>query len=209
MTHVVLLGDSVFDNAAYVGAGPDVVQQLRALLAAPWHATLCAVDGATLAAVPSQLASLPDGASHLVISAGGNDALSELVVLDQAVRSVADAIEKIAQVRERFAQRYQEMLDGLPERGIATALCTIYEGRFPDPVLRRLAATGLTAINDAITREAFRRDLTLIDLRLICDSDEDFANPIEPSVAGGAKIARAIARFATREQTPRSEVIAR
>ena len=45
--------------------------------------------------------------------------------------------------------------------------------------------------------EAFARDLTLIDLRLICESDSDFANPIEPSIAGGAKIARAIAQFAT------------
>src|SRR5690349_5483722 len=30
--HVVLLGDSIFDNAAYVGGGPDVITQLRAAL---------------------------------------------------------------------------------------------------------------------------------------------------------------------------------
>ena len=29
MGHVVLLGDSVLDNGAYVGAGPDVVSQVR------------------------------------------------------------------------------------------------------------------------------------------------------------------------------------
>jgi hypothetical protein len=33
-------------------------------------------------------------------------------------------------------------------------------------------------------------------LRLICNRDEDFANPIEPSALGGHKIAAAIARFA-------------
>jgi lysophospholipase L1-like esterase len=209
MRHIVLLGDSVFDNAAYVGTGPDVVRQLRAVLPAGWQATLNAVDGATIAAVPAHLARLPDGASHIVISAGGNDALGEAGVLEEEARSVADALGKIAHVRERFQRNYRAMLDALPRQSVVAALCTIYEARFPDPGLRRLAATALTAINDCITREAFRRDLALIDLRLICDSDEDFANPIEPSVLGGAKIARAVARFAAGDHTPRSEVIAR
>ena len=40
MPHVVLLGDSIFDNAAYTNGGPDVVTQLRELLPAGWHATL-------------------------------------------------------------------------------------------------------------------------------------------------------------------------
>jgi hypothetical protein len=29
MSHIVLLGDSIFDNKVYVGSGPDVVHQLR------------------------------------------------------------------------------------------------------------------------------------------------------------------------------------
>jgi hypothetical protein len=41
------------------------------------------------------------------------------------------------------------------------------------------------------------RGLPVIDLRLIFDSDADYANDIEPSVAGGAKIARAIATLVT------------
>ncbi|MGZ8470667.1 MAG: SGNH/GDSL hydrolase family protein, partial [Gemmatirosa sp.] len=32
MRHLVLLGDSIFDNAAYVRGGPDVVAQVRARL---------------------------------------------------------------------------------------------------------------------------------------------------------------------------------
>ena len=35
----------------------------------------------------------------------------------------------------------------------------------------------------------------MLDLRLICDEDADFANPIEPSAQGGEKIAAAIARL--------------
>ena len=102
------------------------------------------------------------------------------------------------------------MLNGVLGRGLPTAVCTIYEPRFPDLRQRRLAATGLMVLNDCITRAAFARGLSLIDLRLICDRDEDFANPIEPSVRGGAKIAAAIAALVTDYGgTQPSEVFAR
>jgi hypothetical protein len=209
MKHVVLLGDSVFDNAAYVAGGPDVVKQLRSVLPNDWRATLGALDGAKIADLAEQVARLPRDASHLVLSIGGNDALTEAGVLDRSARSVTDALNQIAGVQERFAKNYRAMLDGLPRRSLTMAVCTIYEARFPDASLRRVAATALTVINDCITREAFRRDLALIDLRLICDSDDDFANPIEPSVRGGAKIAAAVARFAIGDGAPRSQVFAR
>jgi hypothetical protein len=101
------------------------------------------------------------------------------------------------------------MLDQVLNRRLPIAVCTIYEPRFPEPLRRRLAATALTALNDAITREAFARKVDCIDLRLICDDDRDFANPIEPSVHGGAKIAGAILRFATAELGQSPRVIAR
>jgi hypothetical protein len=47
--------------------------------------------------------------------------------------------------------------------------------------------------NDAILRVAFHFGLSVIDLRLICADPSDYANPIEPSGTGGAKIAHAIA----------------
>jgi hypothetical protein len=71
MAHVVLLGDSVFDNAAYVGGAPDVIAQLREQLPTAWRATLAAVDGTTVAGLAQQLARIPDDATHLVISARG------------------------------------------------------------------------------------------------------------------------------------------
>ncbi len=39
MSHVVLLGDSNFDNARYVPGEPAVVEQLRRSLPRGWHAT--------------------------------------------------------------------------------------------------------------------------------------------------------------------------
>jgi lysophospholipase L1-like esterase len=208
--HVVLLGDSVFDHAAYAAGGPEVVEQLREQLPAGWRATLRAVDGSVTASIARQLDQLPRDASHLVISVGGNDALGHAGVLDESARSMADALDRLARIQDQFAHDYAAMLSGVLAQGLPTAICTIYDPRFPDPRRRRLAATGLTIFNDYITREAFAHGLPLIDLRLICDRDEDFANPIEPSVRGGAKIAAAIAALVTEQGgTQSSEVFAR
>jgi GDSL-like Lipase/Acylhydrolase family len=210
MKHIVLLGDSVFDNAAYVAGSPAVIEQLRERLPAGWRATLRAVDGSVIAGIKRQLETLPTDASHLVVSIGGNDALRQAGVLDESARSVGDALDRLAAIRDQFARDYAEMLDHVLGRGLPMAVCTIYEPRFPDPRQRRLAATGLTVLNDAITRAAFARGLPLIDLRLICNHDEDYVNAIEPSVRGGAKIAAAIAALVTvhNRARRRSEVIA-
>lgn len=209
MNHIVLLGDSVFDNAAYVAGGPDVVGQLRSILPSGWRATLNALDGAVIGDISGQLPKLPGDAAHLVISAGGNDALGEAHLLDQSVGSMAEALELLSRVRDRFRAAYAAMIDEVLQRRLPTAVCTIYEPRFPEPPRRRLAATALTALNDAITREAFARGIDCIDLRVLCNEDRDFANPIEPSVHGGAKIARAILAFAAKDESAVSRVIAR
>jgi hypothetical protein len=103
------------------------------------------------------------------------------------------------------------MLDAVLGRGLPTALCTIYDPRFPDPRLQRLAVTGLVLFNDVILREAFARGLPVIDLRLLCDSDEDYANPIEPSSKGGQKIASAIVALVADHDfgRGRSEIVSR
>ena len=94
MPHVVLLGDSVFDNAAYVPGGPDVIRQVQKRLPGGWHATLRAVDGATTAGVPGQVQRLPPDATHLVVSVGGNDALGHIGVLEDTAPSIAHALEQ-------------------------------------------------------------------------------------------------------------------
>jgi hypothetical protein len=206
MNHVVLLGDSVFDNAAYVAGGPDVVKQLRNLLPSGWQATLGAVDGSVTGGVERQLGRLPPDASHLVVSAGGNDALGYASILEARAHSVAEAVDRLASVRERFGQDYERMLDRVMERRLSTAVCTIYDTRIPQPRWR-LVVTALSVFNDCITRAAFARDLPVIDLRLLCDRDEDYANPIEPSVRGGEKIAAAIASLLVKPPAGRSRSV--
>jgi hypothetical protein len=194
MRHVVLLGDSIFDNQAYTGGGPDVVTQLRAILPAAWRATLGAIDGATTHDVGRQLAAVPDDASHLVLSVGGNDALGHTDLLDQRASSSAEVLGRLAMAAAGFEGRYRKVVADVRARDLPTTLCTIYNGNFPDPEFQRLATTALTVFNDAILRVGFEHALTVIDLRLVCNEPRDYANPIEPSSHGGAKIARAIAR---------------
>lgn len=194
--HIVLLGDSIFANGAYVGDGPDVIEQLNRRLPVGARVTLNAMDGSVASAVRLQLQIAPEDATHFVVSAGGNDALHQAGLLEEKAPSVAEALGKLAAVREQFEQDYRAMLDDVTARGLPAAVCTIYDPRFPDAKQRRVAAIGLSVFNDIITREAAARGLALIDLRLICTEDADLANPIEPSVIGGAKIANAIATFA-------------
>ena len=75
MEHIVLLGDSIFDNGVYVPGELAVIEQLRSEMPDAWEATLLAVDGDVTSDIRSQLKNLPTNASDCVISSGGNDAL--------------------------------------------------------------------------------------------------------------------------------------
>jgi hypothetical protein len=74
------------------------------------------------------------------------------------------------------------------------AICTIYSGNFSDADFQRVASVALSPFNDAIIRIGVEHGLIIIDLRLVCNEPADYANPIEPSSVGGAKIADAIIR---------------
>jgi hypothetical protein len=197
VTHVVLLGDSIFDNGAYVAGGPDVIAQLRPLLPPGWSATLCAVDGAIVDDVARQLARIPADATHLIVSAGGNDALGHVDLLNRPARSAAEVLGLLADAAGAFEARYRRMLATVSGRRLPVVVCTIYNGNFPDVLTQRLASTALTVFNDAILRSAIETRTPVIDLRLVCCERADYANPIEPSTHGGAKIARVVVRALT------------
>jgi hypothetical protein len=94
--HVVLLGDSIFDNGAYTGPEPDVLTHFLRLVPSGWQATLCAEDGATAYGLARQLPRVPSDASHLIISVGGNDALRNRDLLSLRVSSSAEALAAFA-----------------------------------------------------------------------------------------------------------------
>ena len=208
MSHIVLLGDSIFDNAAYVPGGPAVIDHLRRILPSGWRATLLAIDGAVVSSVLRQLERLPNDATHLVLSIGGNNALwSAGNLFSLRPESLREALDEVATVRGEFAAEYRGLLAELRKTGKPLSICTIYDAI---PNLDAAEVAGLCAFNDVITRSAFGVGATLIDLRLVCNERSDYStiSPIEPSASGGGKIARAIFS-AILDENRGSHVIAR
>lgn len=190
--HLVLLGDSTFANGAYTRGAPDVAARLRETVGEDVRVSLLAVDGAVLANVPAQLARLPNDATHLILSAGGNDALRRQRLLKAPASSVAAALDLLAQAVADFEAAYRNTVLACLARRLPLTVCTVYNGNFNDPVQRRRLRTAIALFDDAILRIAAERRLCAVDLRLVCNQPADYANQIEPSSAGAAKMARAI-----------------
>ena len=193
MAHVVLFGDSIFDNKSYVGTrGRDVITHLREILPDDWQAALEAVDGSVIEGVLRQLSSAPPDATHFVISVGGNDAIRNADVLEMRAGYAAEVFAELAKRKDLFELQYKAMLGKVLSKNIPTAVCTIYYPNFPDAQMQKLAVTALASFNDVIIRQAILNGLPILDLRLICNEASDYANPIEPSDKGGKKIAAKI-----------------
>ena len=217
MNQILLLGDSIFDNGAYVhrdrGEEP-VLDQLRGLLSAGWDVTLAARDGNRTGDVCRQLDGAPADASHLVISVGGNDALAQSNMLGEPAGSVGEALMTLARAREQFRREYREMLNAVLALGKATVVCTIYDRlslgaalgvTVPDEVVQAAVAM----FNDVIIAEAVAWRVPVLDLRRICDDPRDYSDifPIEPSAAGSRKFARAIWRIVTEHDFRRRQTV--
>lgn len=195
--HLTLLGDSTLANGAHTGGKPDVLAQLDRILPSYWTASLLAQDGASIETIPDQLARLPRYATHLLLSVGGNDVLARQGLLDQPASSVAGAVIKLADAVDRFEALYRQLVATCLKPGMPLTLCTIYNANFADASYRRVARAAVALFDDAIVRVAAQHKLKVIDLRLVCARPEDYANQIELSSVGGAKIARAIAAAIT------------
>jgi hypothetical protein len=191
MPHVVLLGDSIFDNASYVPPAFAVIDQLEASLPGEWTATLLAVDGALVADVDQQIDRLPRDATHLILSCGGNNALDHLLMLAQGVRTAGEALFLFDAVRRKFQSEYESLLSRLIDSGRALAVCTVYD---TVPEIDGSMLTALAMFNELILRLAIGRNLPVLDLRHVFEARTDYSelSPIEPSAAGGAKLVRAI-----------------
>lgn len=194
---VVLCGDSIFDNAAYVDGAPEVAAQLRALLHPDDAVTLLAVDGSVSEEMAAQFEAISADATHLIVSTGGNDILHHTALLDAKVDTVADALARIREASAGFADAHRRAVELAATLDLPVAFCTIYDAN-----MGPLITTALSIFNDAITRNVHRAGVDLIDLRLVCTDAADYANPIEPSVEGGEKIAHAISRYVTAISEP-------
>ena len=192
MKDIILLGDSIFDNKSYVGDAPDVITHLRQMIAPDWSANLLAVDGSLVENVGDQLEKVSSAASHLVVSVGGNNAIMNSDILQMKANSAAEVFDELANRINDFETKYKQMLTGILSKNLSTVVCTIYYPNFPEPLFQKIATAALSSFNDVIIRQAVSNGLALLDLRLVCNEADDYANEIEPSSKGGKKIAAKI-----------------
>ena len=209
MKHIILLGDSIFDNGVYIKSGePDVTTQLQGLLDEGDKVSMLAVDGDVINDVEGQLRNLPNNTTHLVISIGGNDTLGILAEFSRKTENIGDSFLKVYDLKKSFESDYIKMLTKALSFNLPTTLCTIYHPCFnhsetermsdymsfgvSNDTLQKMAMAALPIFNDIIFQEAVNFNIPVIDLRLIFNDESDYANPIEPSAIGGVKMSKVI-----------------
>ena len=196
LNSIDLLGDSILDNATYVDSEESVIDQISEISSAP--ILLLAIDGDTTTECLHILQQQggPKANTGAVLSIGGNDALQASSILMVPVSNVFEAFTKMIPILDAFRDRYCAVLEKMLEvygRDMIR-VCTVYNKIPTGPTLPNEALTALALFNDVITEEVYRRGLQLIDLRVICDSDDCYSevSPIEPSKEGGRRIVQAI-----------------
>jgi len=195
MPHLVLVGDGTLANQAHTGTLPDSAAVARQLLSG-WSVSVLAVEGAALAAVPDQLKRLPSDASLVVLSAGGNDAMEHVELLQRPSESSGETLDALIAASDAFGKRYRQVIEAAKGKTLRLVLCTIYEPPLVGPNTASRARAILTLLNDQILRTAHALGVDVIELRDVVRNPGDFTLQIHPSGAGAAKIGRAIANAA-------------
>ena len=200
---LVLIGDSILDNAPYTDYGKDTASLLTQMLAPEWSVSRCAKDGATMDRIDAQLRSLKDHAAVAVLSIGGNDLTHHIGLLERSAISYREVLGTLLQVADDFELAYRSVAQAVSSRADRTILCTIYEVQLEPPEFARLARVPLALFNDRIVRTGARLGLDVLELRDVCTEPSDFVCQIEPSTQGARKIAQAIASLLKSESSLR------
>jgi NADH pyrophosphatase NudC (nudix superfamily) len=64
-----------------------------------------------------------------------------------------------------------------------------------DDAYQQAAESAVSIIDDVIQQEARRRSFEILELRELFSDPADYANPIEPSAIGGAKLAQRMSEW--------------
>ncbi len=191
--HIVLAGDSIFDNGVYVKRGDAVIDLLKHNESNQKKFQLLAKDGSVIddAMVQFDLVSPFSSCTDLVISCGGNDVLRLVRMLNDPVATVSEACSNFFREMKAFEQRYERLVTKAKTTIDRVVVCTVY---YTVPGLNGSAIAALAMFNATILRVASLLSVPVIDLRTLFTSDDDYSetSPIELSLHGGRKIATAI-----------------
>jgi len=186
ISHAVLLGDAL-EN---IDLGLE--ERERALVPRPrnpWKLTVIPPEQ-VLRAAPVR--AIPTDASHVAISLEGGWAVEASGLLRREARSIHEALDTLAAAADEFEAIFSSLVTAALETGLPTAVCTLVPARFPEPSQQRASASALAIFNERIERRACTARLPIVDLRLICDEDADYASETLLSRGGARKVANVV-----------------
>jgi len=111
----------------------------------------------------SKIDSFPSDATHVFVSCGGNDAIDNVDVLNEAASTVESALDKLYSRREDFRLSYASAIDAVRAKCKNTAAFTVYN-KIPELPSSQVAALAL--FNEVILEELAPRNMPIIDLRV-------------------------------------------
>jgi len=195
--HIVLMGDSILDNAHYLDEQDSVEEILKDTIPNA-HITLLAVDGALTSDIHRQLESIPEKPTSVFLSCGSGEFCDETNDLNEIDFTSMESVQEFMADKEKFAvQRhktkiarskfrasYASLIDKIAEKCNNIAVFGIYKNvaANKDTPIRSF---GL--VNEVIMEESARRNIPVINLGALLHKPEDFstASPIRPSACGG------------------------
>jgi len=200
--HLVLLGDAL--QNIDLGEG-DTEGALVPRPRNPWKLT---VLEAPQVLRQGSVRAIPADASHVVISVAGGWAIEASGLLKGGAQSIHDALDALAVAADEFEHAFARLIAAALEAGLPTVVCTLVPARYPDPAQQRVVATALAIFNDRVMRSAAAARLPIVDLRMVCDEDGDYASETLLSRAGVRKVANVVrsALYEISRETARTRV---
>jgi len=187
--HLVLLGDALQNIDLGKGqAESTLVPRPRN----PWKLTVLQPPEVLR---PSRVRAIPAEVTHIVICVDGGWAIETSGLLQGSAQAIREALYGLASADDDFDKVFVRLIAAATEAGVPTIVCTLVPARYVDPVQERAAAAALAIFNDRILRRAIAAQLSIVELRLICDEDNDYASETLLSHAGVRKVAN-VARSA-------------
>jgi len=184
--HMVLLGDAL--QNIDLGSG-EIENALVPRPRNPWKMT---VLQSLHALQRGHVREIPEDATHVVISIEGAWAIEASGLLQGGTHTISEALETLATAADAFEVVLSGMIAAAQETGLPTLVCTLVPARYAKPAQHRIASTALAIFNDRIMRRAVAASLSIVELRLVCDEDADYASATLLSRAGVRKAANVI-----------------
>ena len=178
VTHIVLLGDSIFQNNNYVPKSKSVEYLLKEKLSIP--SLVLAQDNAIIYDIPKQYNSMPLNlnakTTNLYISIGGND------LLNLYEHNNTNNSKLFNMVWEIYKKTILMLLDSTQCNIILTDIYFITDPNYSKyiPMIKKW--------NSNLYQFADQHKLNVFKISKILTQPKDFTNSIEPSVIGGNKM---------------------